>query len=167
MSCCPRCRSRNRQAFASASPEERARILKSFRHLDRASIVPQAAPLLIDSVEWLISTRELCQVVFELRDSPYFAINPELVDRSKWSLAGYKGGSEPGVLNYTHLLRKDAKGPVYAVSATINNPKAEVDTQEFTSLVSPGGTACYRLFRNPDTMAGTLRCPKTETHKYN
>jgi hypothetical protein len=127
---------KDRQAYVAASPEERARILKGLGPVDRAAIVPQASPILIDSVEWLVSTRELCQVVYELKDSPYLAINPGLVAGTKWSLAGYKGGSEPGVLNYTHVLRKDAKSPVYAIAATINNPKAEVDTQAFTVLVS-------------------------------
>ena len=127
---------KDRRAYVAASPEERARILKGLGPADRAAIIPQTTPLLIDCVEWLMSTRELCQVVFELRDSPYIAINPGLVAGTQWSLAGYKGGSEPGVLNYTHVLRKDATGPVYAVSATINNQNVEVNTQAFTLLVS-------------------------------
>jgi beta-lactamase class A len=127
---------KDRQTYIKASADERAKILDGLGPADRKAIVPQAAPMYIDSLEWLATTSELCQTIYELKDSPYIAINPGLVDPSAWSLVGFKGGSEPGVLNLTHVLRKAASGSVYAVSATVNNPAKEVDTQAFTSAVS-------------------------------
>lgn len=94
------------------------------------------SPLLINELEWFFSTRELCSIIYELRDADELRINPGLADSEEWYLAAYKGGSEPGVLQYTHLLQKEAGGDFYAVSATINNPDKEVDQLKFTELCS-------------------------------
>jgi hypothetical protein len=103
---------------------------------DLATIVPNPNPQFIDTIEWPITTRELCGLIYELRESPYLSINPGLASKNTWSLAAFKGGSEPGVLNLTHVIRKGATDPVYAISATINNPKTEVDTQGFSVVVA-------------------------------
>ena len=46
--------------------------------------------------------------------------------RRSFAAAGYKGGSEPGVLNYSWLLRRPS-GAWYAVTVSWNNPAAAVD----------------------------------------
>ncbi|MGB4373200.1 MAG: hypothetical protein WBI93_06475, partial [Halanaerobiales bacterium] len=51
-------------------------------------------------------------------------------------LVGFKGGSEPGVLQYTHLLQKDEGGDFYAISVTVNNPEKEVDQFKVNELSS-------------------------------
>jgi hypothetical protein len=127
---------KDRQAYLDATPDLRGKILDGLGPVNRAAIVPQAVPMFIDSLEWLATTRELCQAIYELKESPWIAINTGLVDRSAWSLAGHKGGLEPGVLNLTHVLRRGASGPVYAVSATVNDPAKDVDPQSFSALVS-------------------------------
>ncbi len=127
---------KDRQDYLNASPDQRRKILDGLGPVNRAAIVPQTAPMYIDSIEWLASTRELCQTIYELKDSPYIAINPGLVDPSSWSLVGFKGGSEPGVLNLTQVLRKTATGPVYTVSATVNDPTKDVDLQGVSAVVS-------------------------------
>ncbi len=93
-------------------------------------------PIFID-IEWLASTDEMCQVIMSLNNAPQIAINPGLADKSEWKYVGFKGGSEPGVLNYTHILVKDKNKPIYAISASINNHEDNVDKDhEFTLLVS-------------------------------
>jgi hypothetical protein len=49
-------------------------------------------------------------------------INPGVVDPKRWDAVAYKGGSEPGVLNMTTLVRKGDR--THCVSATWNHDKA-------------------------------------------
>ena len=48
---------------------------------------------------------------------------------------GFKGGSEPGVLNLSWLLRAQAGG-WYAVAATWNDPEQTLDEARFVGLAS-------------------------------
>ena len=52
-----------------------------------------------------------------------------------WSYAGYKGGSEPGVINMSWLLR-DATGEWSVVTLSWNNPQASVDNAAFALLAT-------------------------------
>jgi len=125
-----------RKAFAEAGPATRREMLHSIKKCDKSRIQYKPTPILIGEVEWHITTRELCDVMYEMRNDPSLSINPGLVDPSHWNLVGYKGGSEPGVLNYTLVLRKKASSPVYCVSATMNNTQKNVDANAFTERVS-------------------------------
>lgn len=51
-------------------------------------------------------------------------------ERADWSYIGYKGGSEPGVLNLTWLLC-DTGGEWRVLSMSWNNPEALVDADTF------------------------------------
>ncbi len=93
-----------------------------------------SSPTLIEEVEWFFTTKELCQVIYGLRAAEELRINSGLVDAAKWHIAGYKGGSEPGVLQYTHLLQKGQDDPVYAIAVTVNNPADLVDSALVTEL---------------------------------
>ncbi|HEY9069810.1 MAG TPA: serine hydrolase [Candidatus Ozemobacteraceae bacterium] len=123
------------ETFAKAGPDRRRELLAT---LGTASVsvsdIPQT-PAFIDSIEWFATTDELCRVIHELRDHPATAINPGLVDKTRWHRVAYKGGSEPGVLNYTLALQKASASPTYTLSATINDSAREVDTKGFTELV--------------------------------
>lgn len=92
------------------------------------------SPTLIEEVEWFFTTKELCQVIYALRAAEELRINPGLVEAAKWHIAGFKGGSEPGVLQYTHLLQKGKEEPVYAIAVTVNNPADLVDSALVTEL---------------------------------
>ncbi len=123
------------ETFAKAGPEKRREMLAT---LGTASVsfsdIPKD-PAFIDSIEWFVTTDELCRVIHELRAHPATGINPGLVEKSRWHRVAFKGGSEPGVLNYTLALQKAPASPTYALSATINDPAREVDTKGFTELV--------------------------------
>lgn len=124
-----------RAAYAGADAGRRGSMLADLASLDLRSLKPTTDPVAVDRIEWFFTTRELCRVVGELRSQPLLRINPGLVSRDEWSLAAFKGGSEPGVLNYTHLLRKTPSDPAYAVSATVNDPSTGVDAPGFTAAV--------------------------------
>ena len=88
-------------------------------------------PLALD-VEWFFSTQALCGAISPVANLPLMQVNPGLVDPSQWQQVAFKGGSEPGVENFTtELLNSD--GRRYCVSATWNNPDG-IDELEFSTL---------------------------------
>ncbi|HEY5219044.1 MAG TPA: hypothetical protein VIJ16_04505, partial [Gemmatimonadaceae bacterium] len=63
------------------------------------------------------------------------AVNPGLnLSGGEWTYVGYKGGSEPGVLDLT-LLLWHRSGAWYIVSATWNDPARVVDEATLIGLV--------------------------------
>jgi len=113
--------------------------------IPRDSISVHDKPEHISDIEWFASAADLCRAMDWIRKqteaSPAWparailAINPGIsVTDKKWRYIGYKGGSEPGVLNLTLLLRSE-KGEWYALSASWNNEKAPVDLNALLPLV--------------------------------
>jgi Beta-lactamase enzyme family len=98
-------------------------------------------PVAIDKIEWFASAADLCRVMewFDKQNDPtvlgILAVNPGLgFSRETFEYIGYKGGSEPGVLNMTWLLRSRS-GKHYAMSAGWNDPSKEVDLAKFSALM--------------------------------
>lgn len=91
------------------------------------------APIALD-VEWFASARDLAALMRFMRKTAdprafeIMAISPNLPDnaRGNWAYAGYKGGSEPGVLNLTWLLT-DQQGRDHALVLSWRNDKTSVD----------------------------------------
>lgn len=92
-----------------------------------------AGPKAID-IEWFASPADLAKLFAHMRktaDPKVFdimAINPSATPaiKANWDYIGYKGGSEPGVLNLTWLLR-DKAGRDFVMTLGWNNPAASVD----------------------------------------
>jgi hypothetical protein len=63
------------------------------------------------------------------------AVSPSMSDakRADWSYIGFKGGSEPGVLNLTWLLQ-DKNGEWRVLAMSWNNPDAVVEPATFELL---------------------------------
>lgn len=78
-------------------------------------------------IEWYANTNELCRIIEQLYGDKAISINKALAKNQGWEYVGYKGGSEPGVLNLTFLLKKDASAPLISLSATVNNADDNVD----------------------------------------
>ncbi|MCK6549717.1 serine hydrolase [Myxococcota bacterium] len=94
------------------------------------------APIALDTVEWFASHEDLCRVMTRLRDAmgrpagptlrgvlsknTVFPFNPE-----RWSWAGFKGGSEPGLLNVTYLMERE-DGRWFFVGITASDPSAAI-----------------------------------------
>lgn len=102
--------------------------------LKKIDIAKISTPTMIDQLEWFITTKEAAKILKELKGDPSIAINGGLVDIKKWYYVGYKGGSEPGVLNYTIMLQKTKKSPLYILSATINTEVLK-DVKVFTPKI--------------------------------
>jgi beta-lactamase class A len=101
-----------------------------------------AGPLAIGDVEWFASPADLVRTIDWLRRSGdaqalgILAINPGIRSlRRDFAYAGFKGGSETGVLNLSFLLRR-RDGIWLAVAVTWNNPAAAVDEGQLVALTS-------------------------------
>lgn len=81
-------------------------------------------PSLLD-IEWYFSPRELCALMARVQDLPLMTINPGF-PRDPWRRVAYKGGSDWGVLNFTSYVTAKS-GHSYCVTATWNNPQAQID----------------------------------------
>ena len=141
-------------AWLQADEAARRRMLASdYADLD-ASRIDVARftgnPLHIE-LEWYASAADLVRVMDWLRRhaddtaKAILAINtglgPQL--RGDFAYLGYKGGSEPGVLNLTWLVRNRA-GQWEAIAGSWNNPEAPLEEQRFIALMA----RAVRLARN-------------------
>ncbi|MDG2535432.1 serine hydrolase [Sphingomonas sp. HITSZ_GF] len=104
-------------------------------------------PKLIDTFEWFESPNDLVRVLDWLRrntEGPagadaraVLSKNPGLgADaKARWQWVGYKGGSEPGVMNMSYLLQAKG-GDWYVVTASWNDPAKEVEQGHFAALIA-------------------------------
>jgi beta-lactamase class A len=99
-------------------------------------------PLNLD-VEWFASASDMVRTMDWLRRNgddgarAILAINPGLGPQARDGLdyVGYKGGSEPGVLNLTWLVRSRA-GTWHVIAGSWNNPAAPLEEQRFIGLLA-------------------------------
>lgn len=112
-----------------------------------ASLFQDRKPIRIATIEWFASADDLLRVMDWLRrntEGPTGAEARAILSKNpgipaaaagRWDWIGYKGGSEPGVLNMTLLMRARTGGWV-AMAASWNNPQAALDEGRFVALVS-------------------------------
>ncbi len=125
------------KSYASADPQVRQQILESLAgepvSPDAVNLAFADGPVALD-VEWFASASDLASLFQLMRrecDPQVFAIMginrgiaPGVAE--KWDYIGYKGGSEPGVLNLTWLLR-DKSGRDHMLSLGWANPDAALE----------------------------------------
>lgn len=96
-------------------------------------------PLYIREIEWFSSANEMCKLYEELdrvkseNIRKILSYNTPFVTKDIASYAGYKGGSEPGVLAMTYILEKGSKK--YCFIAAQNNSKESIKEGHFFSLI--------------------------------
>jgi len=128
-------RSELKKSYINSELEVKREILKDTDNLEFSVQDVSNEPILIKEIEWFFSTKELSKTIYELREAKELQINPGLASKNNWYRVGYKGGSEAGVLQYTHLLQKTKEGPVFVVSVTANNENG-LNTNKITELTS-------------------------------
>jgi len=123
-------------------------LLNEISIIDRKTFndIDGVKPTAISDVEWFASASELCHAMNWLRKhtsgdgdraigATILSINPGLTfEKSRWPYVGYKGGSEPGVLNLTWLLKRN-DNHWFALSCGVNNTEKTVDEAKFTGLI--------------------------------
>ncbi|WP_340587685.1 serine hydrolase [Erythrobacter alti] len=129
-------------AYRTSDTPGRLAMLESLADIDRTQEAIMAAftggPNAID-LEWFASARDVAAIFDRLRGDEtalgVMGINTAMADAelANWAYVGFKGGSEPGVLNFSYLLQ-DAQGDWSVVTLGWNNPDASVDQQQFNLL---------------------------------
>lgn len=130
------------ERYRGSSLEERRGLLKSLSEsapdLKQVEAAFAGGPQGID-VEWLASAEDLARLMDRLRSDAIargiLAINAGVGDAAQagWKYIGYKGGSEPGVLNFTWLL-SNAADDWFVLSMSWNDPDAAVGEAKFLSI---------------------------------
>ena len=128
-----------RAEIRSAELEEKRRLLDALRSepIDLAAADEWTLPRHLD-FEWFARGSDLCAVQAALlrrgqadtdaEPLAMLAINPGVhFDPSLWPYIGYKGGAEPGVLNFSWLLRR-ADGRWFSMIVTLNDETRAIDS---------------------------------------
>lgn len=111
--------------------------------LDTVAKVFAGSPLAIDRIEWFAPPTVLRKVLqgftgpggATARAVLGAAKGMSAVEAAKWDYVGYKGGSEPGVLNLTWLLR-DKAGVWHMATIGWNDPAAPVNQARLVGLAT-------------------------------
>lgn len=132
--------------YANSSFDKRLKMLKGLK-ISRVDLMKKLngwkKPRSIDEVQWFASANDICALYKKLdsyHDKDLYdvlSVNTPFVDLSKskkWNYAGYKGGSEPGVLEMSYLL-KGNNNKSYCLYLGGNNPKNAIKQEEFMSLI--------------------------------
>jgi beta-lactamase class A len=102
----------------------------------------------VDHLEWYASSEDLCGAMAALERRSHDAklapildvlsINPGVpVDKRAWPYVGYKGGSEPGVIDLTWLLRR-ADGRWFVLTLTANSDEGGAVPEETVIGIGSG-----------------------------
>lgn len=106
--------------WLAAGTARRAALLPQ---VDALPLPPALRPGFSYDVEWFMTARELCDFLEQAADRPALSVNPGLAEPADWARVAFKGGSEPGVLNFSTLVTgKD--GRRHCVVATWNGQEA-------------------------------------------
>lgn len=133
-------------AWGGADAAGRRRILASLappgdpQQFDM-SVLDSGRPAFIDQVEWFASPGAVAHLLDRLRQHPdpavaaILAVSPHLPAglQDRLAYAGYKGGSENGVIAMNWLVRTHA-GQWFAIAASWNDPRSPVDDARFERL---------------------------------
>ncbi|WP_133365269.1 serine hydrolase [Qipengyuania sediminis] len=135
-----------RARFAAAGEGARREILREIAaRFDPPAQIGAAfagPPIASDRLEWFASPQELAALLNGFtgpemtRIRGILAANNGGIDAAtaaRWRSIGYKGGSEPGVLNLTWLLQ-DRAGNWHMLTLGWNDPAAPVDTARLHAL---------------------------------
>ena len=130
--------------YAAADTDRRRTLLADLP--DPSKIIASAwlYPVEVERIEWFATPRELAATFADLHrlepDHPQLAnalrLNPGIpFDRDIWPEIAYKGGSEPGVLNMSWMVRR-RDDRWFIVSVGWTDPAAPVDINELIMLAT-------------------------------
>ncbi len=126
--------------YLNLPAEERYLFLAGLASRPLAAAELKQSPFGAAAIEWTASPADLCRLMeyFSRAGSSealdIMAMNPGLNAPEGFTYAGYKGGSEPGVLAMTWLLR-DKDGAWYCVAGAWNDDVKELDQPAFFGLM--------------------------------
>jgi beta-lactamase class A len=137
-----------RASWVAADLDARRSMLTTLPSPALDEVLPWLGPRANYEVEWFASTMDLCGVMTALHErtatdagarvADLLSANPGVtVDESVWPWVGYKGGSEPGVLNLTWLLRR-TDDRMFFFSMTFADPDVAFDELTGIAIAAHG-----------------------------
>ncbi|OGR68023.1 MAG: hypothetical protein A2081_02650 [Elusimicrobia bacterium GWC2_61_19] len=127
--------------YMNLPADEKYGFLEDLRAAPLSAAAVRASPFGIDKIEWPASPADLCRVMKYFADKDdkaaldILAMNPGLqLPEGGFLYAGYKGGSEPGVLAMTWLL-KNKKGEWYCLAGAWNDEKNNLEKDKFFEIM--------------------------------
>lgn len=135
--------------YISSDVALKRKMLEDLSQVDRKLIGTNGKsydqPTAIGQLEWFGTTDDTCNAILYLADQKSLEIRDILsknvsflnnvgLAESHWSFAGYKGGSEPGVISMTYLLESKA-GNRACLSMSWNNSSEPVAEYLFFDVV--------------------------------
>ncbi len=138
------------EKYLSSDKKTKIKILADLSEVDRNLVgsngVAFDLPTLISKLEWFGTTDDTCNAILWIgnQESPnlrkilskYVPLLQNVgTESSHWAFAGYKGGSEPGVLNMSFLLETKS-GQRACLSMSWNNEKTPLSNFVFSDVVN-------------------------------
>jgi acetyl esterase/lipase len=155
---------RLRKEFLAADTAGRRKVIDSMYDLPRMNDEDEDwnGPLAIDTIEWFASAADLCRVLDWLDKrggqtaQEILAVNPSTaIPAGKFPYAGYKSGSESGVLSQNWLLHT-RDGKHFALSAIWNCPaKDAVSRAKLAPLLSATADFLLETHNEPAAAGGS------------
>ena len=110
------------QQYRAGDEEEKRHVLAAARSASLPQVnIFAGNPVAVD-VEWFFSSRELCELMTKVGDLPLMSVNPGIANPDRWQKVSFKGGSEPGVLNFTTQFINET-GSRYCLALTWNDDR--------------------------------------------
>lgn len=115
------------EAYLKADVAQRRRLLASLAVRSSQGFGRDEKPASLAALEWFYSTNELCRVMLELKNHPLTRLNRGPARQfPEFDQVAFKGGFEPGVVNFTFALRHASTARWTCVSVTYNaSPEAK------------------------------------------
>jgi beta-lactamase class A len=140
-----------RNAYLAADVAHKRKLLDVYAKRDPTEMLARSSsfktPTMIDALEWFASPEDLCKLMADLHEravvtttGPVGAIlsmNPGFPDDAKqYRYIGFKGGSEPGVLNMTFLLERARDDKWLFLTVGFNDTNAPIDEPKALAAVA-------------------------------
>lgn len=122
-----------RAVFLRGSGDERRQVLSNLQGELPSPSLFESGPV-HQEIEWFFTTAQLAELIEQVDRSDILGVNPGPIEPSHWAEYGYKGGSEPGVLNMT-LLLVASDGDRFSLSATQNRSDGDIDAGAFVEVL--------------------------------
>ncbi|WP_127718466.1 serine hydrolase [Halobacteriovorax sp. HLS] len=130
--------------YSKSSRSERLKILEGLKSKSHEELIKGITkwgdtPLYTNEIEWFSSAEEICTLYKSLKEQnsseieKILSYNTPFIDKNKVEYAGYKGGSEPGVIYMAYLIERNKEWECFIASR--NNTEKAIDQASFFSLV--------------------------------
>jgi len=131
--------------YVAADVGRKRKILEMFDKRDLSAIPISEngwpKPRMIDSIEWFASPEDLCKLMVALKAQAdatptapvgeILSMNPGIPDDKKlYKYIAFKGGSEPGVMNFTWLMQRKIDDKWVFLTAGFNDGANDIDEKK-------------------------------------